>query len=124
LCDGGLLTEDVEPAASTWLVPFVNFWVTMASVAFIDYGISLAFLYWAFSFGPFFLGPGWVVTGLLAAVAVGFLSEFIVESPTLAALEPRTRVRLAILAAAIVCANSIYLGIRYLEWASKQPVVS
>ena len=103
-----------------WLVPFVSFWVTMLAVPLMGYGITLACFGQSFAFVPL-LGPGWGVAGLLAAATVGFLSEFIVESPSLAGLDPRTRIRLAILAMPIVCTNFIYLGLRFFDWASNQP---
>ena len=115
--------EDSESTSWSWLVPFLNFWVTMATVALLGYGITPVCCERSSYIAPL-LGPGWAVAGLLAAVTVGFISEFLVESPSLSGLASRTRIRLAILATLLVCAGSICVGIRYVIWASNQPQVS
>jgi len=114
--------EDSESTSRLWLVPFLNFWVTMVAVAFIGYGITPERCNKSFDIGPT-LGVGWGVAGILAAVLTGFMSEFIVESQVSSGLALRSRIQLAVSAAFLVSTGAIYLGIRFVVWAYNNPLV-
>jgi len=110
-----------EPERS-WIVPCVLFWATMVTVVVVGYCFTPERCKKSFDVGPT-LGVGWGVAGVLAAILTGFVSEFIVESQLSSRLLPKTKTRLAIVVASLICIGTICLGIRIAIFSFNTPHV-